>query len=172
LCERYRSTALETPALGHGGTGGLLAMSHSAPNNLPVILWQEYRAGYSGWQPFFLDRGVPDQIRPLFTMTDDERRRASALRRLGQQKLEQVDWAQLGSADAQKMFLVLAAAARRPRDRHAVADFTGLSLLEARMAIDLCIALQLLDRSLHLTDRGRAELHHARKISYRSTIFS
>jgi hypothetical protein len=164
LCERYRSTALETPALGHGGTGGLLAMSHSASNNLPVILWQEYRAGYPGWQPFFLDRGVPDQIRPLFTMTDDERRRASALRRLGQQKLEQVDWTQLGSAGAQKMFLVLAAAARRPRDRHAVADFTGLSLLEARMAIDLCIALQLLDRSLHLTDRGRAELHHARKI--------
>lgn len=62
------------------------------------------------------------------------------------------------------MFLVLAAAARRTRDRHAVADFTGLSLLEARRAIDLCIALQLLDRSLHLTDRGRAELHHARKI--------
>lgn len=164
LCERYRSTALETPALGHGGTGGLLAMSHSAPNNLPVILWQQYRAGNPGWQPFFLDKGVPDDIRPLFAMPDDERRRRSALRRLGQQKLERVDWTQLPSADAQKMFLALAAAARRARDRHAVADFTGLSLPAARRAIDLCIALQLVDRSLHLTDRGRAELNHAKKI--------
>jgi hypothetical protein len=164
LCEQYRSEALATPALGHAGTGGLLALSHSAPNNLPVILWQQYRAGHPGWQPFFVDKGVPNDIRPLFALTDDERRRASALRRLGQPKLEDVDWTQLASSDAQNMMLVLAAVARRPRDRHVVAEFTGLSLPVARNAINLCIALQLVDRSLHLTDRGRAEIRHAKTV--------
>jgi hypothetical protein len=164
LCEKYRSSALETPALGHGSAGALLAMSHSIPNNLPVILWQEFSPDYPAWAPLFIDKGVPDDIRPLFAMTDEERRRSSTLRRLGQSKLEQVDWAQLASADARNIILTLAAIARRARDRSTVAELTSLSLSEARRAVDLCIALQLVDRSLHLTDRGRSELNHAKKV--------
>jgi hypothetical protein len=164
LCHRYRSSTLDAPPLGHGGIGGLLAMSHSAPNNLPVILWQQQRSGDRDWQPFFLDRGVPEDIRPFFAMTDDERRRSSALRRLGQQRLDRVDWAQLASEDAEDMLLALAAVARKARDRHAIAEFTGLSVPKARKAIDLCMALQLVDGSLHLTDRGRSELNHAKRV--------
>lgn len=165
LCHDYRSTAMACPALGYGGTGGLLAFSHSAPNNLPVILWQQFRAGHPGWQPFFLDKGVPEDIRPYFTMTDEERRRRSALERLRQPKLTRVDWTQLASTEAQNMMLVLAAVARRPRDKHMLAQLTGLSLPAVQRATDLCTTLDLIDRSLHLTDRGRSELRHAKKIS-------
>ncbi|MEP9358767.1 hypothetical protein [Sphingomonas sp. KR3-1] len=165
LCTTYASTAIQTSPLGYGDTGGLLAFSHSAPNNLPVILWQMFRAGHPGWAPFFLDKGIPDDVRALFSLTDRDRQRASAVRQLQQPRLSLIDWSQLRSQDTQDMMLVLAAIARRPRDRHLVAQLTGLSLPAVRRAADLCTTFKLIDRSFHLTDRGRAELQHAKKIT-------
>lgn len=165
LCRDYHSTAIACSPLGYGDTGGLLSFSHCAPNNLPVVLWQQFRAGHPHWEPFFFDKGVTDDIRPLFAKTDEERRRESAFRRLGQIKLARVDWSQLPSQDTQNMMLVLAAIARRPRDKNLIAQLSGLSLPAVRRSIDLCTGLGLVARGLHLTDRGRAELRHAKKIS-------
>lgn len=58
LCRRYLSTALEASPMGYGEIGALLAFSHSAPNNLPAILWQMYRAGHPSWAPFFLGKAI------------------------------------------------------------------------------------------------------------------
>jgi len=165
LCSDYASSAIQCDSLGYAGTGGLLAFSHSAPNNLPVILWQQFRAGHPGWEPFFIDKGVPEDIRALFSLTDVERQRESAARQLRQPRLTLVDWSQLPTHDTQNMMLVLAAIARRPRDKHLVAQLTGLSLPAVRRAADLCITLKLIDRTFHLTDRGRSELRHARKVT-------
>lgn len=164
LCEKYASSAIQCSPLGYGNSGALLAFSHSAPNNLPVILWQMFRAGSTKWSPFFLDKGIPDDIRMLFGMPDVDRQRLSAVRQLRQPRLSLIDWSQLPSRDTQNAMLVLAAIARRPRDRHFVAQLTGLSLPEVRRATDLCTTLRLIDRSLHLTDRGRAEIQHAKKV--------
>jgi len=164
LCADYASSALACDPLGYDATGGLLAFSHSAPNNLPVVLWQQFRAGHPGWEPFFIDKGVPEDLREFFSLTDDERRRESAARQLRQPSLTLVDWSQLHSRDAQNMMLVMTAITRRPRDRHLVAQLTGLPIPAVRRAADLCITFRLIDRSFHLTDRGRSELKHARKI--------
>lgn len=165
LCADYASSTLLCDPLGYSGTGGLLAFSHSAPNNLPVILWQQFRAGHPGWKPFFIGKGVPEDIRALFSLTDAERQRESAARQLRQPRLALVDWSLLPSQETQNMMMVLAAIARCPRDRHLVAQLTGLSLPAVRRAADLCITLKLIDRSFHLTDRGRSELRHARKVT-------
>ena len=164
ICEKYASSAIQCPPFGYGNTGSLLAFSHSAPNNLPVVLWQMFRAGGAAWSPFFLDKGIPDDIRTLFSMTDVDRQRLSAVRQLRQPRLSLIDWSQLPSRDSQNAMLVLAAIARRPRDRHYVAQVTGLPLPAVRRAADLCTTLRLIDRSFHLTDQGRVELQHAKKV--------
>lgn len=164
LCRKYKSSAIEAPALGYGETGGLMAMSHSAPNNLPVVLWQMHRAGSPGWEPFFCDKAVPADIQSYFGMTDEERRRQSALKRLGQTRLAGTDWEQLDAVETQNMLLTLAALARRRRERTAVAELTGLTLVQVNDAINACLSFQLIDRSLHLTDSGLAELRHAKSV--------
>lgn len=164
MCGRYQSSAIYCHALGYDATGALIAFSHSAPNNLPVILWQQHRAGYPGWQAFFNDKGVPSDIHSLFGKTDDERRRASALARMRQKNLASLAWAQLPSTQIADMVLVLAAASRRAKAPPQIAELTGLSVPDVERALKLCQGLQLIDRRLHLTDSGRAELDHARTI--------
>ncbi len=164
LCRTYLSDRLISPSFGYDSTGSLLAFSHCAPNNLPTILWQEFRYGHPSWFPFFMDKGVPLDIHAQFGQDNDERKQASALRRLRQPAHAAILWSQLPSNDARDMMLVLTAVGRRARSRELVAELTGLALPEVRRAANLCQSFELIDQRLHLTDRGRRELGQFRTV--------
>ena len=164
VCRQYVSPNNYIDPLGYRGTGGLLALSHSVPNNLPPILWQTHRKGHPDWEPFFLGKAVPDDLLPLFGVSITDRQREAALKRLGQMRLGQTDWGSMPSTAVKNMFLVLAAVAKCPRERHVIAEITGLSVKEVNEGLGACLNHNLVDRTLHLTDAGRAELRHAKGV--------
>lgn len=164
LCKEYASK--RELALGYDASRALIAFSHTAPNNLPMILWQRSRPGHF-WCPFFLEKAVPEDLTPLFKEpSSHEKRIRASLVRLGQKRLAVGGWQQEASAELQKVFLVLAAIARRPPDEARILELTKLSSLDVAQIIFTCRGWNLVSsNSLRLTDEGRAELEHAKKIA-------
>jgi hypothetical protein len=62
FCARFARN--QERALGWGGSAGLLVMQHTAPNNLPMVLWQTKGPSLrkDGWCPLFPDRRVPGNL--------------------------------------------------------------------------------------------------------------
>lgn len=62
FCERF--ARYRDRALGWEGSAGLLVMQHTAPNNLPMVLWQTKGASRrrDGWYPLFPERRIPENL--------------------------------------------------------------------------------------------------------------
>jgi hypothetical protein len=62
LCRSY--AADRDLALGYMGSGGLLVMQHTAPDNLPIILWQDKGRTADGkrWRPLLPKRTIPAEL--------------------------------------------------------------------------------------------------------------
>jgi hypothetical protein len=164
LCREYVSDNLEENALGYNDSRGLMVFSHSAPNNLPAILWQLYCRAH--WEPFFLDKAIPIDLMPLFDESTYEIRLKSSLRRLGQTRLAEGDWRHEASPRLTNVLLVLAAIARRPRNEIRIVELTRLPHREISAIIESCRYWNLVGpMGLHLTDKGLSELQHAKGIS-------
>jgi hypothetical protein len=164
VCREYASDNLEEYALGYNDSRGLMVFSHSAPNNLPTILWQLYFGVH--WEPFFSDKAIPIDLMPLFDEPTYEIRLKSSLRRLGQSRLAEGDWRHEASPRLTNVLLVLAAIARRARNEIRIAELTGLSHREISAIIESCRHWNLVgSKGLHLTDKGLSELRHAKGIS-------
>lgn len=163
ICREY--TLRSDFALGYDDSRGLMAFSHSAPNNLPAILWQPHFRAH--WNPFFVDRAVPSELMPLFEEEEStyEMRLASSLHHLGQSRLAEGGWRNEASPELKNALLVLAAIARRPRDDVRIAELTGLPHREIAVIVANCRDWKLVgSRGLRLTDEGQAELQHAKGI--------
>jgi len=172
VCREYACN--ETFALGYQNNRALIVFSHTAPNNLPIVLWQRHLKGRPVWYPFFMNKAVPEDLAPLFAgPSSHEQRMRRALDQLGQRRLATGDWRHEASHELQNVFLVLAALARRPRNKTMVVELTRLSHHQVAQILAACRRWKLVGvGSLRLTDDGRSELKHAKNISLASEEFA
>lgn len=128
-------------ALGYGDSRALIAFEHTAPNNLPKILWQVR----PDWHSLFEFKSVPSDLLTLFTMFPAPPQEPLA-----------------GSSGAQRLGDVLELLARRIRDAHAIAAHGDISLSEVHRLLNLLQSLGYAASGLRLTEAGRAELKRQR----------
>lgn len=163
ICKQYANFRI--PAFGYSNSRALVAFSHSAPNNLPAVLWQRH-SSRRDWNPFFIDKAVPEDLEPLFVEQTYELRLQAALNRLGQKRLVTGHWQNVASDELQNVLLVLAAIARKPRNLMMISEVTRLPYREISKIVENCKGWGLIGKnSLRLTDTGRSELEHAKTIA-------
>jgi hypothetical protein len=160
ICARYAPIGTGLPPRGFGSTGALIAFAHGVPNNTPLILHKRSAA----WTPLFPAR-VTSNSRAAFAQDqntlDTIRARLIALR---QSRLAHAINLQGIKASAKGILLVLAAAARPPRQAEAIANRTGLTMIEVDAALARALAAGWVDGRHRLTNSGRAELAQARRL--------
>jgi hypothetical protein len=164
LCRRYRYGLLYTDPLGHGRSRGLIAFAHTAPNNLPPILWQQHGPSHHGgpWRPFFLGKAIPLDLQSLFGREIGPRPPAVGLAKASSAAAWRSVESQFTPPAWRELLQVLIAVARNPRTDLALADIAGLPLADALATLRLARAAALVTSGgIHLTDNGRAELKHA-----------
>jgi hypothetical protein len=160
LCREFARK--EEFALGYENSRALLAFSHTAPNNLPAILWQ-MRPRF--WQPFFMEKAIPADLLLIFGQIGGIQRINATFEQLGQIRLSKGSWDGITSEQLQTVLLVLAAINRKPRNEIVVTELTGLFNHVVRQTLLFCRKLNLVaPNSLRLTDAGRSELARAKTI--------
>ncbi|MBT2189437.1 phosphoribosyltransferase-like protein [Sphingobium nicotianae] len=137
LCQTHAGRSNRRRALGFRDSRALIAFEHTAPNNLPYILWK--RA--DNWNSLFEDKAVPDDLLPLFTM-----RPAPAATPLA------------GSAGAMRLGQIIDLLGHRVRSAGEIAEITDISMAEVNRLLVLVKQLGLANQTLRLTDAGRLEL--------------
>jgi hypothetical protein len=160
LCKLYAPVGSEDMALGFNKTKGMMVFEHSAPNNLPAILWKVAR----GWKPPFPNRAVPIELTAYFRLPPIEERIEQSLKRLGQIKLANGQWIAEASPLIKKVILVLGALSKKTKSLERISDFTCLPTIEIRKIIIHCREWGLIDRFNKLTNEGVKELDFARKM--------
>lgn len=158
LCQNHYPGTLSMPALGYGSTGALVAFSHGAPNNCPLIFHK--RSG--SWEPLFPER-VTAASRQTFAEDQDrgERLRERLL------DMRQIRLAAASVADAtdpkrRLLAAFMAALAHPPRTAHSVALRTGLTIVEVDRLLAKALKSGWVDGMNRLTDMGHAELEQLR----------
>ena len=142
LCWAHRRRrGKHSMAFGFQDSRALIAFEHSAPNNLPFVLWKEEL----GWNSLFAGKAVPPDLLGLFTMDPAPGREPLA-----------------GTAGAQRLGQIVDLLGRRVRDAGHIAEITDISIPEVRRLLDLTQKLGLTGATLRLTDRGRLELRRWR----------
>jgi hypothetical protein len=159
LCINYAHN--HSMALGYRRSEGLLVMSHTVPNNLPQI----FRHGAGPNQPWvsFFAPG-PRRISPALQLRLGDYRPEADFQRLAS-RLRQPRLAEGYIAEetqgARPLLLLLAALTRSPRSDNRLTQELGLTIFELRNLLLAAQTLELIDKGRHLTDQGRAVLHHA-----------
>jgi len=160
LCEHYAPKGSEDFALGYKKTKGMIVFEHSAPNNLPSILWKVAR----GWKPLFPNRSVPVELADYFKLPPVETIIEESLRKLGQIKLADGRWILQASPLIKKIILVLGALSKKTKSLERISDFTCIPSVEIKKIIIHCREWGLVDRFNKLTNEGLRELNFARKM--------
>lgn len=137
LCHAYTSKRQSAMALGFRDSAAMIAFEHTAPNNLPHILWKVK----PGWNSLFEGKTVPGDLLGLFTMLPTPPRRPLA-----------------GSAGAERLGQLIELLSHRIREAHDIAQRADISLEEVRRLIALAKGLGLAGPTLRLTDAGLVEL--------------
>lgn len=147
LCGDYGPKAKDAQPLGYGGTGALIAFSHSMPNNAPAIFWQRY----DDKEPLFPSRVTSGVASPFQAGIGDEAQHNRLIKLVG-----------LGSAEAMVPFriesVILAALERSPRSTEGISGRLGVALSEVEEALKILRSRGLIDRRNVPTDRGRRAL--------------
>lgn len=161
LCRRYAKS--KKYWFGYGESGLLTVFQHTAPNNLPMVLWQRPNRSFK-WSPFFshgqvsavqaeeLADYVPSREPGAVASSLGERRIAAAMENLPTQP-------------SGKLVLLLAAIAHGHRDYHRLARDLRVPRVSVVRLVAAATELSLLDQGQRLTERGRAELRAARSRS-------
>jgi hypothetical protein len=124
-------------ALGYRDSRALIAFEHTAPNNLPFVLWKVAQ----GWNSLFEHKAVPGDLLRLFPMRPDLPREPLA-----------------GSIGAKRLGRVIELIGRRVYRAGAISETLRVSHAEATRLLRLARDLGLTDARFRLTDAGRAEL--------------
>jgi len=140
LCLDY-GTKKKTMALGFKMSRAMIAFEHTAPNNLPFVLWQMGDT----WNPLFEQKYVPSDLLRLFTMAPGRPREP-----------------QPGSEGAERVGRVLDRLAHRVNEVDRIASELDVSVREVRRLLKLVRDLGLADYKFKLTDTGLLELHRWR----------
>lgn len=128
-------------ALGFKMSRAMIAFEHTAPNNLPFVLW---RTG-GAWKALFEQKYVPTELLRLFAMAPGR-------------PIEP----QPGSDGAERLGRVLDRLAHRVNEADKIASELDISMREARRLLKLVEALGLVDSRSKLTDTGLVELRRWR----------
>lgn len=167
LCHRYASVPAQ--AFGFKKSCGLLAMGHTLPNNLPIIVRQNTGPGHTTWQPF-----LPPGRRRLSpqqqTQIQDHAPTIGAMARMsaiGADNLIPGLTRRTPSQIESDIIAVLAAVAKGHRRPNEIAEVLAFTTLHAAGAIGAAVKLGLLvigasETSTQLTDAGRLELRRLR----------
>jgi hypothetical protein len=132
--------------LGWKGSAGLLVMQHTAPNNLPMVLWQTRGPSErrDGWYPLFHGRDVPVPIAEALAAQNQQRSERSL--DVGPGRDQVLGRALLFALDA------LQRGARTPERISAIAD---ISLMDSRRVLAELADGGYVDARGYLTDQGR-----------------
>lgn len=141
LCIARAGRQNKRRALGFRDSRALIAFEHTAPNNLPYILW---KVGEQ-WQSLFEGKGVPTDLLRLYTIRPGPPQEPVA-----------------GSAGAKRLGKVVDLLGRRVRQAGEIAEIADLSFEEVARLLALVKQLGLADAGLRLTDLGRVELNRWR----------
>lgn len=160
LCRAYAPGKPRTPItpLGYGDVGALIAFSHSAPNNMPLI----FHRTSSTWKPLFAGRSTVDAW-SLLSQFGSANIFPMWLRRIGQNVLSRSLRLLKTDQNTQQMILVLSASKRKPRTFESISSNTGIPVEIVRERIQRAQNAGLLDPRGHLTDAGYRELRYMRK---------
>ncbi|MEU1232562.1 hypothetical protein [Micromonospora aurantiaca] len=158
LCVKYAQSKLF--ALGFGGSGGLMVLQHTIPNNLPHILWQTGRRKRSAgaWEPFLPDRKFPPDL--IAFAAEPHRPEAdylSAAERLGGSALAAAV-ARTTESDLQSLILTLGACAGGTRHTTRLVAETGMPKAKVEHALATLHRLGMTDEQNRVTDEGWQEL--------------
>lgn len=128
-------------AYGFRNSKAMIAFEHTAPNNLPAILWRVD----PGWNPLFEFKAVPPSLLGLFAMAAAPGPAASVTG-------EAID----------RMGTILDMLDHRVREDDAIADATGISYREVHRLLKAAETFGLITVVKRLTDAGRVELRRWR----------
>jgi hypothetical protein len=160
LCKDYAKNA--KMALGYGDSRGLLVMNHTAPNNVPHILFKGKRSDGGAWLPFF-----PAGHRRL---SPDQQMSLGGYRPSGRYSVLAAGTAQNAIAASRQAWYFpstpldrgLMAIRDGVRNREHLGRYLALNSFEVRAFLRTATSLKLIDEKFHLTDRGWAELRFSR----------
>lgn len=168
ICNTYNERLYDSEfPLGFKSTAGMMVFEHGAPNNLPGILWKSGK----NWSPLFPKRAVPEEMKIHFKSPNILSDINDRLKKIGQIKLSGGDWLNEADPQIKKIILVLSAISRRIRDLHKISDKTGLYTTEVKKIIIFCRELSLVDSHNLITEKGKNELEHARRLKIKLDYF-
>lgn len=122
---------------GFENSRALIAFEHTAPNNLPLVMWKTGEA----WNSLFEGKAVPRDLLSLFTMMPGPPREPHA-----------------GAEGSKRLGMVVELLKHRVKSPSRIAEATGVSMAEAGRLLMLAKSLNLVGPSGRLTDMGMAEL--------------
>lgn len=143
LCSHSADKRSAKWAFGFRDSRALIAFEHTAPNNLPFLLWKVA----SGWNSLFEYKAVPNDLLRLFTMRPS----------LPSEPL-------VGTIGAERLGQTIDLLGRRVHDAGNIAGVLRVSIAEAVRLLRLAYDLGLINAKYRLTDTGRAELKRWRAV--------
>ncbi|WP_066591793.1 phosphoribosyltransferase-like protein [Sphingomonas pruni] len=158
LCQKYYLGTPSMPALGYGSTGALVAFSHGAPNNCPLIFHK--RSG--SWEPLFPERVTAASRQTFAEEQDRGERLRERLIDMRQSRLAAAGVADAADPKRRSLAAAMAALAHPPRTAHSVALRTGLTIAEVERLLGKALKSGWVDGLNRLTDMGHAELEQLR----------
>jgi hypothetical protein len=160
ICQEYaRLTSSPNLPYGFGNAFTCLCFDYACPNTAPSILW----AGSSKWMAMFDTRPNLDFVSwPLPPDPIDREKRVLAA--LGQKRLSESDYEKYVSFDGRRSLGPLAFLAKGLRDPRYLAAALSLDEKNCLRLIRQNYARGWLTAKLRITDSGKAELRHARKL--------
>ena len=148
--------------MGFGGGGVATVFEHGCPNNAPVVLW----APGPKFKPLFPDRGIPSELKSLFSQ-EDVNRPATVLWDRSQYRLALAmlqNPNRVRGQDSQwKLLLMLGLSSRAGWDDNRIASVLGIPVAEVADQRPEAYRMSALDPQTHtLTVFGRALLDRVR----------
>jgi hypothetical protein len=141
LCLEKAGRKRKGMALGFRSSRALIAFEHTAPNNLPYVLWRTAEK----WNAFFEGKAVPNDLLRLFTMAPVPPREPLA-----------------GTEGARRLGRLIDLLGHRVRNVDTIAETIDISLEEAGRLLKLVQDLGMAGPTFRLTDRGLTELRRWR----------
>ncbi|WP_456860477.1 phosphoribosyltransferase-like protein [Geodermatophilus sp. SYSU D00691] len=169
ICRHYVPRRQRRAALGFGGSAGLFLTHTSVPNNIPMVL----RRQPPGWQPFLVGsdgRTVPqDLISELKDYRPPERNLVAVAEASDQLRLARAIESGRLRTPADRLVALLALVAHQTSDVPTVSHRLGRPEAEIQAMLAFLQHVGLVAEDLSVTARGRAELHHSRRLDRTAT---
>ncbi len=128
---------------GFENSRALIVFEHTAPNNMPQVLWKVS----DGWNSLFEHKAVPPELLSLFQM------------RPGPPQEPHV-----GAEGAKRLGAIIELIAHRVKRPEQIAETADVSIAEAKRLLALARSLNLVGASGRLTDAGMVELARRRAV--------